>query len=189
MNDIFCKICGMRINENNYDFNMRAIPERNDKSVYIYCPFCGVSHKYLVQHKNRIISIESEEISDETKAILIKAAKLEVFNGDFYKIASQKSKNVENVEMFKGLCNIEYAHARIHKKLAGMKENIQLREMNYNSINSDEELIRATEEREKHAVEFYMKNINLIQENKVKEVFKALIEVEKDHINMAKGKI
>lgn len=42
-----CPICGMIINDKNYNFNENAFLMKNTKNNILYCPFCGVDAAYL----------------------------------------------------------------------------------------------------------------------------------------------
>jgi rubrerythrin len=93
-----------------------------------------------------------------------------------------KDENVK--DMFKALSNIEYMHARIHKKIADIKEIPVLRDMDYSKYNTDKLLIAAACQREKHAVEYYRKYEKEIHEENIVKVFQVLSKVEKEHIEL-----
>ncbi len=78
--------------------------------------------KYLSEERF-IYRLEEKELNEEVFKILDHAVKLEVFNGDFYKKASELAKNEKVSKLFKSLANIEYGHAMVHKNLAGIREN------------------------------------------------------------------
>lgn len=180
-----CKVCGMIINEKNYKLNEKSVPEENSTEHYKYCPFCGAGREYFSDNKSDIYAVDSNNIDEATKKILRNAVLLETFNGDFYKVAAEKAVNPEIKEMFKGLSNIEYIHAKVHKRLSGIEELPALREINYDKYDTDEKLLKASEEREKHAVEYYIKYSDKVNNETIKRVFEAFIKVEKDHIDLA----
>ncbi|KAJ51604.1 rubrerythrin [Clostridium tetanomorphum] len=181
-----CTICGMIINEKNYNLNEEAFEDFNSVDNIKHCPFCGVRGIYLkelaqgeVQLLNNPVSLVDSNISK----ILDHAMKLEVFNGDFYQKASELVNTIEIKNMFKSLAKIEFNYARIHKSLGGFKELPILREMDYKKYD-EENLIKLANKREKHAVEYYNKYSEEVSSSRLKEIFNALSKVEKEHINL-----
>ena len=178
-----CIVCGMRINEKNYNFNKEAFINSNSKEKIMYCPFCGAPIEYLIEDGQQI-KYDRNKLKQNDLKIIDHAVKLEVFNGDFYKKASHMAKDENVKDMFKALSNIEYMHARIHKKIADIKEIPVLRDMDYSKYNTDKLLIAAACQREKHAVEYYRKYEKEIHEENIVKVFQVLSKVEKEHIEL-----
>lgn len=178
-----CKICGMNINEKNYDFNSFAFLNKNSINNIVYCPFCGVSSVYL-NNSNEIIEIENKKLNENTLKILDRAVKLEIFNGEFYKEAAKKAEKEEISKAFTALSQIEIFHSKVHMRLGGFSKTPVLTKINYDRYDSDEELLQLANEREEHAVYYYEKYKNEVCDENLKKVFEALIEVEKDHINL-----
>ena len=115
------------------------------------CPFCGAHENYFVLAKEWAL-LRSETLSDITRENLEKALDLEINNTNFYKAASEKSRDVHFSSMFKGLSKVEREHASAICKHLGIEKP-----------DSTAGLERATEE-------------------EIKEFFKALMEIESDHI-------
>lgn len=182
--EIKCLICGMKVNEASYNLNECTFVDKNEKDRIINCPFCGVGKIYLNSQKP-IYSINSKVLDKQTKKILDNAMKLEVFNGEFYEEASRLAKSEYAKQLFKDLKNIEFMHARIHKNLGGFTELPKLRRPDYSRHETDELLLQEAYKREKHAIDFYQKNIDIILNDTIKEIFKALSEVEKQHMTIA----
>ncbi len=178
-----CQICGMNINEKNYDFNEFALLQKNSIDHIIYCPFCGVSSVYLSEN-NEIITIDSTTLDEDTLKILDHAVKLEMFNGDFYSKASKMAKDEGISKLFESLSKIEIFHAKVHMRLAGLTKNVKLSAINYDKYDSDNALLELAMQKEEHAVSYYERYKNKIQDVNLIRVFEALIEVEKDHINL-----
>jgi rubrerythrin len=181
MEKIVCVICGMEINEKNYNFNKEAFINSNNKEKIMFCPFCGAPMKYLVEHGEEM-KYDRRKLNENALKIIDHAVKLEVFNGDFYKKASSMAKDENIRKMFKALSSIEYMHARIHKKIGNFKEMPVLRDMDYSKYDSDESLLSAACKREKHAVEYYEKYGGEIHEENIIKIFKVLSGVEEEHI-------
>lgn len=184
MKKLYCEICGMEVNINNYNFNKNALLQNNSQEVILSCPFCGVSNNYL--SNNKLSMIKSLSVDDTAINILDKAVKLEIFNGDFYKKASILAKSQKVKSLLEQLSRIEYMHSRIHMKLGGFKVTPVLMELNYDKYNSDELLLEMANKREIHAVEFYNRYLSEVNDENIKYVFKALLSVEKEHIILTK---
>lgn len=176
-----CRICGMDINERNYDFNIMAFDNKNTINHFIYCPFCGVGKEYLIE-ENDIIKINSDLLDENTLKILDHAVKLELFNGNYYNTAAEMAKDEEVSKTFKALANIEIFHSKLHMKLGGFTKAPDLKKVNYDKYDTDEALLELAKQREEHAVHYYEKYKNQVNDKKLIEIFEALIKVEKDHI-------
>jgi rubrerythrin len=175
----------MEINEKNYNFNESAFANKNSIDNIIYCPFCGVGKKYLSED-DEIIMVESNLLSEDTLKIIDHAVKLELFNGDFYNTAAKMAKSVEVKKTFEALAKIEIFHSRIHQKLGEFVEAPNLNKVNYDKYDSDSALLELARHKEEHAVSYYEKYKNEINDNNLFEVFEALADVEKEHIILVK---
>jgi len=185
VNYLKCKICGMEINEKNYDFNELAFNDKNSINNIIYCPFCGVSKRYL-DVGNEIITVESNLLNENTLKILDHAVKLELFNGDFYNTAAMMSKHDEVKKIFKALAKIEIFHSKIHQRLGGFTKTPNLNKINYDKYDNDNALLKLAKQKEEHAVAYYEKYKNEVNDNNLFEIFEALADVEKEHIILVK---
>ncbi|GAA0739919.1 ferritin family protein [Clostridium oceanicum] len=183
MEELFCPICGAKINEKNYNINKFAFEDYNVNDMIKFCPICGVTREYL-KEEYYIYTTKEEELDENTLKILDHAMKLETFNGDFYKKASFLVKDKKISKIFSDLANIENSHANVHKRLAHIKEIPKLKDMDYTKYKEDEIFLDMASKREKHAVAYYNKYIREIKIDSVKKVFKALAKVEEDHIDI-----
>lgn len=185
MDKHICIICGMTINDKNYNFNNNAFEEKNTLNDIKYCPFCGVGKDYIYnEEKAQVLNKKIEGLDKDILKIIDHACKLEVFNGEFYKQASILASDSKIKEMFKDLSNIELMHAKVHKAIAGLKELPKLREMDYSKYDSDELLLQMANKREQHAVQYYSKYYEAITLPEIRKVFDAFTTVEKEHINL-----
>lgn len=187
MGNLVCMICGMNINEKNFNFNKEAFIGGNTKDNIIVCPFCGAPIEYLKEGGEKV-NLSGEILNEEEIKILDHAVKLEVFNGDFYKKAAILAKDEKIKKMFASLSKVEYMHANIHKKIGNFKEMPSLRDIDYSKYNSDELLLNVACKREEHAVQYYETYSKKIKNNFVKEVFKVLKNVETEHIKLTDNK-
>lgn len=144
------------------------------------CPFCGAHEKYFVLAKEWRL-LHSETLSEVTKENLKKALDLEINNTNFYKAISEKSKDVYVSSMFKGLSKVEREHASAickHLKIQKPDSNTGFDKV----LDSDQANIEEANRRERNAVKFYGQASGQAPEEEIKEFFKALIQIESDHI-------
>lgn len=183
MGKLVCVVCGMEINDKNYNFNKEAFLSPNKKENIEYCPFCGAPKQYL-QVNGKEYDYDRSSLNDEALKIIDHAVKLEIFNGDFYKKASVLAKSEEIKKIFEALSRVEYMHARIHKKIGNFKEDPILRDMDYSKYDSDDALLEMACKREKHAVEYYERYSGTISDSNIRKVFSVLSSVEEEHIEL-----
>lgn len=146
------------------------------------CPFCGAHANYFVLAKEWEL-LRSETLSTVTKENLKKALDLEINNTNFYKAVSEKSKNVHISSMFKGLSKVEREHASAickHLKIQKPDSDIGSDKV----LGSDRKNIEESNRREKNAVKFYGEASHKAPEKEMKEFFKALMQIESDHITL-----
>lgn len=175
----------MEINEKNYSVNKESFLEKNSIGEFKYCPFCGAPISYAVPKEEFTKqSFEKSELDKNTLTILDHAAKLEVFNSDYYLKASKLAKDEKLRDMFRALSNIELTHAKIHMNLAGIQKLPVLRNMDYSRLGSDDILLKTASEREKHAVLYYEKYVDSVNLESVKKVINVLSEIESQHITL-----
>lgn len=181
MDYLKCKICGMEINERNFNFNEEAFINKNSIDNIIHCPFCGVGKEYLSE-SNEIIAVQSDLFDENTLKILDHAVKLELFNGDFYNTAAMKAKNDKVKKVFEALSKIEICHSKIHQRLGGFIKAPNLSKVSYDRYDSDSALLQLAKQKEEHAVGYYEKYKNQVNDSNLFEIFAALAGVEKEHI-------
>ena len=167
-----CRICGEVY-----------IGEEKPKS----CPFCGAHENYFVLAEEWSL-IEAANLSDISRENLKKALDLEIDNTNFYKAVSERSKEDVYVQsMFKGLSKVEREHAStICKHLEIQKPDSDVG--SDKAVDSDEENIKEANRRERRAVKFYGEASSQAPEPEMKEFFKALMQIESDHIELTEQK-
>ncbi|MTI65005.1 MAG: metal-iron-binding protein [Firmicutes bacterium] len=178
-----CLVCGMKVNTKNFDLNKYSFIKGNEKENIIYCPFCG-AHKIYFDQKDEVYSVNKEKLDKQSLKILDMAMKLEVFNGEFYKEASKLAKTERVSKIFKDLSNIEFMHAKVHKRLGGFSKLPKLNKPDYTRHDTDRKLLDVAKDREKHAINFYKKYEEKISSEIILKIFKALTDVEKQHIEI-----
>lgn len=155
------------------------------KNIPPTCPFCGVANKYF-----RLAKVWEDENNVELSEISHKnlemALDLEMGNTMFYKAVSKKAEELEIRLMFKGLFKVEKEHAEVFAKIL----KVDMPEIkDVDCAISREEIIKDSEAREMRAVAFYAKAFSESVEPRVKEVFEAIMNVEKEHIELDKNKL
>jgi len=144
------------------------------------CPFCGAHEDFFVLAKEWKL-LYAKELSDITKENLKKALDLEINNTNFYKAVSAKTKDVYVSSMFKGLSKVEREHAStICKHLQIPKPDSDVG--SDKAVESDADNIAESNRRERSAVKFYGEATRQAPEAEMKEFFKALMQIETDHI-------
>jgi rubrerythrin len=150
------------------------------------CPFCGAHKRFLVLGKNWK-DTNDVELTDISKKNLVLTLDLEISNSKFYKCVSKKTKGMELQGIFKGLSKVEAEHADTVSKILKVPKP-RLGESLVCS-DSDMENIVETYKRENRAVTLYKKFLREATEPRVKQLFKALIEIENDHLSLSKQKM
>jgi rubrerythrin len=178
-----CLVCGMEINNKNFSFNSFALLRENYSNVIEHCPFCGVNKQYLSNDDLPYLS-KLSVIDEKTKVIIDHAMKLEIFNGDFYKKVAKIAVNPKLIKMLEELSKIEYMHANVHKKIIGYDSLPVIKDIDYSTLRSDEDILKTARVREEHAVAYYEKYSNVINDKYLSAILSALSVVEKDHINL-----
>lgn len=154
------------------------------KEKPVSCPFCGAHEKYFVLAKEWKL-IQSPALSDLSIDYLRKALDLEMDNTNFYMAVSKRSRDTYVSSMFKGLSKVEREHASaICKHLRIEKPDSDVGADK--AVDSDAANIEEANRREKRAVKFYGEAMKTVPEKDIKEFFKALIEIESDHIILTK---
>lgn len=175
---MICSVCGMDVNDKNYDFNAASFLEKNTLEKINFCPFCGVGIEYMEESYNLNKGIWDEN----TYKILDHAVKLELFNGEFYHQASNMAQREDIKKMFEALSRIEFFHAKVHQKLGNFKELPSLNKVSYSKYNNDAALLELAQKKEEHAVAYYEKYKKEVKDKSVVKIFEALADVEKKHI-------
>jgi rubrerythrin len=150
------------------------------------CPFCGAHEDYFIPAKEWKL-LKAGDLSDITRENLKKALDLEIDNTNFYKAASEKSKDTYVSSMFKGLSKVEREHASTICKHLGIEKPDSTVGLD-KAVDSDQENIEEANRRERRAVKFYGQASSQASEPDIKEFFKAVMQIESDHINLTEQK-
>lgn len=150
-----------------------------------HCPFCGAHQQYIVDAAG--LYIPEYILTDISQYNLERALELEIHNAEFYFCAADLADNMHDATMFKRLGKIESEHA-----------SIITRELNIPSIGinrdldvcSDENRINLAQSHtlETHAINYYSKYKTMSTEERIMEIFTAIIEIEFDHLSLTDGR-
>lgn len=165
-----CEICG--------DSYIGEEPPTN-------CPFCGAHRKYIKKAKEARVNFDVE-LNEKDKANAEHALQVEVSNAAFYFCAAEKTDNEEGKILFKALGKVEAEHASVWRKILKL-ENIS--KGNDTCHTSNKENLEESHSRETRAIEFYRKAASESENERVKQIFEALIEIETDHLQLSEERL
>lgn len=149
------------------------------KEKPVSCPFCGVGAAQLrLAHEWEDGNI-GVVLSDKSRKNLEDALQLELSNTAFYFCAADKLANKEAAKMFKGLAKVEREHASTFRKLLKLAAMPEVKE---ECPADPAECIEQSYQRENRAVEFYTRALAEATEPRIRQVFGAIMNVERDHI-------
>ncbi|MBY8990813.1 MAG: hypothetical protein KGD58_08675 [Candidatus Lokiarchaeota archaeon] len=152
------------------------------------CPFCGAFEKYFVEStKYDDTGAWDVELNDKDKANVEKALEVEISNNIFYKCASTKVPELDGQKLFKILAKVEGEHAAVWKKILKL-DKIDFPK--YDKCASKyKPNLEESHSREDRAIKFYGEAAAEAKSPRVKEIFKAFLEVETDHLHLSEERL
>ena len=152
------------------------------------CPFCGAYEKHLIDSNEYDDTGDWDvELNETDKANVEKALGVEVSNTLFYKCAAKKVKELDGQKLFKILAKVEGEHASVWKKILKQKK------IDWDRVESCVDDYKADLEdshmREERAIKFYGEAAVAAESQRVKEIFKAFLEVETDHLKLSEVRL
>ncbi len=154
-----------------------------------HCPFCGAHSELIVDTSEYPEDINAVQLTEVERDDLLAAVDLERGNSRFYSAMAQHRDNPKLASAYKRLAKIEAEHCSVFCKLLGQKKPGDLLEPSEASddwcANIEDSIAR-----EQRASRFYAEVSARATNDRIKEVFAAVSDVEKDHIeldNVAKG--
>jgi len=146
------------------------------------CPFCGVDEVYIKNGNEADPIVNGEyEIDEITKKNLETTLALELNATALYLCMAKKAKTYEIKAMYKRLAKVEKEHASIAKKLLKL-DSMEIPERDCDE--ETEENFKKTIALEKNASSLYDRFAEEAKEERIKTLFKAISEAEKEHINL-----
>ena len=148
------------------------------------CPFCGAPARFVILAENWI-DRQAPELSDISRGSLEQALTMEMENMAFYYCAMDTAEDPLAQAMFEALLHAETKHAQSVRRLLGRGDDWSPDTAEACSTTSPREHIEEGLRREHEAAEFYRSAAESSDEERVKEFFTALTEVEEDHISIS----
>jgi len=148
------------------------------------CPFCGVGNKFLRLGHVWQDANTGIEPTERERELLLEALNLELSNTSFYDCVAKTCTTSEVAKMFKGLMKQEREHADVFKKLLKPESVPEVKEA---CADDPKKILAESLAREERATVFYLKALSESTTPRVKEVFEAILEVEKTHIELDKS--
>ncbi len=149
------------------------------------CPFCGAHLFYIKKAKQAVVTFDVT-LNDKDRANAEHALQVEVSNSTFYFCAAGKTNDDEGKLLFKALGKIEAEHAVIWRKILKLSKVPTGSE----TCHKDNiENLNESHERETRAIAFYKKAAAESANSRVKEIFKALVEIETDHLHLSEARL
>jgi len=149
------------------------------------CPFCGASKKYIKEAKEADVNFDVD-LNEKDKANAEHALQVEVSNAAFYFCAAQKTDDEEGKLLFKALGKVEAEHASVWRKILKLDS---VPEGNDECHVSNKENLEDSHARETKAIEFYRKAAAESENERVKQLFEAFVEVETDHLQLSEERL
>ena len=151
-----------------------------------FCPFCGAPQRYMAPAAEYVDRNDVPNLSARSRANLEKALELEVKNAAFYMCASNCAPAPFDKAMFKALWRTEAEHASLICKLLKVPKP-EIKPDEQACLKDPRANFAAAHGREERAVAFYGQSAAEATEDRVKEVFAALTEVEGYHIALSEA--
>jgi len=165
-----CKICG--------DPYIGAEPPQN-------CPFCGAHQGFIVESKDYKETFDVE-LTEKDKKYVEHALEVEISNAAFYFCAAKNISSEEGKKLFKALGKVEQEHASIWKKVLKLNK---ISEGNDSCSEDYQEDLKESHERETKAIQFYAEATKNADNQRIRQIFGALVQVETDHLELSEKRI
>ena len=149
------------------------------------CPFCGAHRKYIKEVKKAKVNF-NVELNEKDKANAEHALQVEVSNAAFYFCAAKSTDDEEGKLLFKALGKVEAEHAAIWRKILKLDK---VPEANDSCHVSNKENLEDSHARETRAIGFYRKAGEESSNQRMKQIFEALVEIETDHLRLSEERI
>ncbi len=149
------------------------------------CPFCGAKKKFIKEFNEAEVNFDVE-LNEKDKANAEYALKVEISNTTFYFCAAKKVKELEAQKLFKALGKVEKEHASVWRKILKLDK---IPEGDDTCSEDYKEDLEDSHARETRAIEFYKKAAAEAENERVKQIFEAFVEVEEDHLKLSEERL
>ncbi len=149
------------------------------------CPFCGARRRYIKEAGQAVVNFDVT-LNKKDLANAERALEVELSNAAFYGCAEKTTDDDEGKLLFKILRKVEAEHASTWKKILKLSELPEVKEPCFQENMKN---LAESHRRETKAIEFYQKAAAEAENERVKEIFKALVEVERDHLVLSEERL
>ncbi len=149
------------------------------------CPFCGAKKEFIKVTKEADVNFDVE-LGEKDLENVKRALDVEVSNASFYLCAAKKTDDEEGKLLFKALGKVEAEHASVWRKILKL-DTVPEKSEECFSGNADN--LNESHKREDRAIEFYKKAAEESENERVKQIFKAFIDVETDHLKLSEERL
>ncbi len=149
------------------------------------CPFCGAHRKHIKEAKKAKVTFDVQ-LNEKDKANAEHALQVEVSNSTFYFCAAKNTDDEEGKLLFKALGKIEAEHATIWRKILKLDK---VSEGNDSCHVSNKENLEDSHARETRAINFYKKSALESQNERLKQIFTAFVEIETAHLQLSEQRL
>ncbi|MCW3489393.1 ferritin family protein [Dethiobacter alkaliphilus] len=146
------------------------------------CPYCGAHGRWMMGAAEWV-KTGKVEMSEQSYEDCMKAIQLEVGNAAFYKCAQKNAQTQVTQAIFKRLQKQEAEHAELLAEMAGVEEP-DLPDEDC-AGNDDAQNLADAHAREQRAIQFYLQVADRAPEKRVQEVFRALADIESEHLKIS----
>jgi len=145
------------------------------------CPFCGAAGRQMVSAAEWI-DYGKADMDDFDMEQCRTALGFEISNATFYRCCAGKAENIFNQAIFKRLNKQEAEHAELLAKMMG----VDIPQFTEESCpDTDKEKFEQAHLREHRAIKFYLDSAAKCKNPRVKEIFRALSEIETEHLQIS----
>lgn len=149
------------------------------------CPFCGAHQKYIKEAKDAHVNF-GVDVCETDKKNAEHALHVEISNAAFYFCTAKKTGDPEGKLLFKALGKVEAEHASIWKKILNLD---RIPEGSGKCSEDNKTNLERSHERETRAIEFYRKAAAESKNERLKQIFEALVEIETDHLHLSEERL
>ncbi|MBS3811791.1 MAG: ferritin-like domain-containing protein [Halanaerobiales bacterium] len=145
------------------------------------CPFCGAEGEYL-KSAAHYLDYGVVEMSEQSRKDCLHALDLENDNTVFYSKCTEAAENQISKAIFKRLGKQEAEHAELLEDMLG---EVEVEMPDPDIPDNDFDRFAEANKHEKRAINFYLEVAKRAPEPRVQQVFRALSDIETEHLTMA----
>jgi rubrerythrin len=149
------------------------------------CPFCGAHQRFIQEAKTAQASFDVN-LGPKDLANAEHALQVEISNSAFYFCAADTTDDAEGKLLFKALGKVEAEHASIWKKILKLPAVPPCTESCHTA---NVQNLEESHARETRAIDFYRRAGQEADDERIRQIFDALVEVETDHLYLSEERL